>query len=284
MNHSGFNFNSVTKENKAFGYEFISDTSSNEALRFKTDHPFSAGAMYSTVEDLFKFNEALKNYKILKKETVEKAFTPYLNDHYGLGFQVESAFGSKRVGHDGGGPGYQSRYYRVLNDDICLIVMSNSDLSYTDVIIPQIENIVYNKPYSIPTAGKVSLQNLKKLEGIYAAESTDFYVTVADGLVIFNEKNYPRCSLFPITDTLYQLNKNTTFTFKPDQTGKIDSLTIHFRDGTVKTGKKRTGIAHWGIVGDATPNGWEGKAIPLNTDPKNPNVYSLKTYTLKKGD
>lgn len=62
MNHSGFNFNNVTDENKAFGYEFLSAKRSNEALRFKTDHPFAAGAMYSTVEDIFKFNEALKNY------------------------------------------------------------------------------------------------------------------------------------------------------------------------------------------------------------------------------
>jgi len=95
MNHSGFNFNTVTDENKAFGYEFLSDNRSNEALRFKTDHPFGAGAMYSTVKDLFKFNEALKNYTILKKETIDKAFTPYLKDHYGLGFQISNVFDKK---------------------------------------------------------------------------------------------------------------------------------------------------------------------------------------------
>ncbi|WP_347218557.1 serine hydrolase domain-containing protein [Chryseobacterium sp.] len=70
MNHTGFHFNTVTDENKAFGYDFLTDHMSNEAFRFKTDHPFAAGAMYSTVEDLFKFNESFKSNTILKKATI----------------------------------------------------------------------------------------------------------------------------------------------------------------------------------------------------------------------
>ncbi|NIF03956.1 serine hydrolase [Chryseobacterium sp. Tr-659] len=283
MADTGFHFNSVTNKNKAFGYEFLSTHLSNEALRFKTDHPFAAGAMYSTIEDLFTFNEALKNDKILKKETLDKAFTPYLNDHYGLGFDTSDLFGKKRVGHDGGGPGYRSRYYRVLNDDICLIVLSNSNLSHTDFIIPQIESILYDKPYSIPKTGKPDAQNQKKLAGIYSDGNTTFFVDSIDGLLIFREKNYSQYSLLPISDTLYQLDKNFTFTFQPDETGAINSLVIHFRDGTVKTGKRITGNISWGMIGDATPSGWDGKDIPLQTDAKNPDLYFLNNCTLKKG-
>ncbi|MGU3375290.1 serine hydrolase [Chryseobacterium sp. M5A1_1a] len=282
MNNTGFHFNSVTDKNKAFGYEFLSENNSNEALRFKTDHPFAAGAMYSTVEDLFKFNEGLKNYKVLKKETLEKMFTPYLNDHYGLGADTSTLFDKKRVGHDGGGPGYQSRYYRVLEDDICLIVFSNSELSHTDAIIPKIESILYNKPYTT-VAAKIKPQDLKKLEGIYTTEDTYFNVTVVDGLVIFKENNYPRCSLLPITNTLFQLNDKMTFTFNPDETGKINSITVQFKDGSIKTGKRSIAKIRWGIIGDATPAGWGEKDIPLQTDPKKPNIYFLKNYKLTKG-
>lgn len=283
MNNTGFHFNSLTDKNKAFGYEFLSDNISNEALRFKTDHPFAAGAMYSTVEDLFKFNEGLKNYKILKKETLERMFTPYLNDHYGLGVDTSTLFDKKRVGHDGGGPGYRSRYYRVLEDDICLIVFSNSDLSHTDSIIPKIESILYNKPYNIPVAATIQPKDLKKLEGTYTTEDSYFNVTVADGLVLFKEKSYPRCSLFPISNTTFQLDEKFTFTFKPDETGNINSLVVQFRDGSVKTGKRSMVKTRWGIIGDATPAGWGEKDIALETNPKNPNIYFLKNYKLTKG-
>lgn len=284
MNHSGFNFNNVTDENKAFGYEFLSAKRSNEALRFKTDHPFAAGAMYSTVEDIFKFNEALKNYTLLKKETTDKAFTPYLKDHYGLGFQISMDFDKKRIGHDGGGPGYRSRYYRVLDDDICVILISNSELSHSDFIIPQVEKILYNKPYSIPSIAKVSAEDLKKLEGVYSTENSNFYITSNDGQLVFKEGSYPRNALLPKSKTSFQLDEKFTCTFQRDQDGKINTLVIHFWDGTVKTAKRKTNTLAWGIIGNATPNGWDGKDILLQTDPKNPNIYFLKNYTLKKGN
>ncbi|REC43370.1 serine hydrolase [Chryseobacterium pennipullorum] len=283
MNHTGFHFNMVTDENKAFGYEFLSDNASSEAFRFKTDHPFAAGAMYSTVGDLFKFNEAIKNHQLLKKETLEKAFTPYLKEHYGLGIVISSVLGKKAVGHDGGGPGYRSRYYRVLEDDLCIIVITNSELSRINLIVSQMENILYNKPYNIPTAAKIPLQDLKKLEGVYSTGDTEFYITVTDGQVVFREKNNPRCLLYPISSTYFQLDETFTFTFKPNKAGEIDALTVRFSDGKIKTGKRQATGARWGIIGDATPSGWDGKDIPLQSDPKNPKIFFLKNYPLKKG-
>lgn len=283
MNHSGFHFNAVTDENKAFGYEFLSDTMSNEALRFKTDHPFAAGAMYSTVGDMFKFNEGLKNYKILKKETLEKMFTPYLNDHYGFGCDTSIMNGKKRVGHDGGGPGYRSRYYRIPEDDICIIALSNYNLSVTDMAVQQIEDILYNKPYRFPSVNKIKPLELKKLEGTYVADGTKYYINIIDGEIIFSGGNYARLSLFPITNTKFHFNDRFTFTFQPDKAGNIDQLTIRFYDGSVKTGKKTNLAPVWGIIGDATPAGWGETDIPLQTDSKNPNVYFLKNYKMKKG-
>lgn len=283
MHHTGFHFNNITDADKAFGYEFLSDNASNEALRFKTDHPFAAGAMYSTVEDLFKFNESFKNHTILKKETTDKMFTTYLNDHYGLGSDVLMVDGKKRIGHGGGGPGYRCIYYRILDDDICFIAMSNSNLSYTDLIIPKIENIIYNKPYKIPTVIKTDPKELEKLEGIYSAENTDFYVTVADGQVIFREKGHPSCSLLPVTNTSFQLDEGVTFTFKPDETGKINSVAVKFRDGNIKTGIRKASNYLWGIIGNATPGGWDGKDTPLQVDSHHPNLYFLKNFHLKKG-
>lgn len=286
MTHSGFHFNTVTDKNKALGYEFLSDHISNEAMRFRTDHPFAAGAMYSTAEDMFKFNEAFWNYKILKKETVEKMMTPYLNDHYGLGVDTSDIFGKKRVGHDGGGPGYRSRYYSVSGDGITLIVLSNSELAHGDFFIPTIEKILYNKPYTIPSIAKIQTKDLKKLEGVYVSDDTNFYLTVADGYLIFQGRNYGRCALLPLSNTKFQLDEKFSLTFKPDEAGKMESFVVQFRDGTEKTAKRKADHLPlaWGIIGGATPSGWDGKDIPLQTDPQKPGIYFLNNYTLKKGN
>lgn len=284
MNHTGFHFNDVTDENKAFGYEFLSDNRSQEAFRFKTDHPFAAGAMYGTAEDLFKFSESLKNNTILTKASTDKMSTLYFNEYYGLGASVSKIYGKTRVGHDGGGPGYRSRYYRVLDDDICFIIMTNSELSHIGTIIPKIESIIYNKPYTIPKAVKTNVKELQKLEGIYSTGDTDFYVTLVDGQIIFREKGHSPCTPFPISNTAFELDENLTFTFNPDKTGNINSVSVKFRDGSVKTGVRKNNIYLWGIIGNATPGGWDGKDTPLQTDPQKPTLYFLKNFHLKKGN
>ncbi len=167
---------------------------------------------------------------------------------------------------------------------ICVILISNSELSHSDFIIPQVEKILYNKPYSIPAIAKVSTEDLNKLEGVYSSEKSNFYIKSIDGQLIFKEGSYPRNALLPLSKTSFQLDEKFTCTFQPDQNGKINTVIIHFWDGTVKTAKRNTDNPTWGIIGNATPSGWDGKDIPLQTDPKNPNIYFLKNYTLKKGN
>ena len=38
---------------------------------------YSAGSIQSTVEDLFKWHQAIHSYKLLKKVSLDKAFTKY---------------------------------------------------------------------------------------------------------------------------------------------------------------------------------------------------------------
>nr|WP_310403645.1 SusF/SusE family outer membrane protein [Chryseobacterium vietnamense] len=130
----------------------------------------------------------------------------------------------------------------------------------------------------------MSAEDLKKLEGVYSTENSNFYIKSADGQLVFKEGSYPRNALLPKSKTSFQLDEKFTCTFQPDQDGKINTLVIHFWDGTVKTAKRNTNALTWGIIGNATPNGWDGKDIPLQTDPKNPNIYFLKNYKLNKGN
>lgn len=87
--------------------------------------------IYSTVEDLFKWDQALYSEKILKKSTIEEAFTGYSNEHkgkrnYGYGWRlIDEGEGNKVVYHNGWWHGYSTLFYRRLSDQTTVILLSN---------------------------------------------------------------------------------------------------------------------------------------------------------------
>jgi len=286
MSNSGFHFNDLKNANKAFGYEFVSGKNSNEALRFKTDHPFAAGAMYSTVEDMYKFSEAFYKGKILDTNVVRSMYTPYLNDHYGFGQEIYKVPNSGKVlvGHSGGAPGYRCRFIRDLEDDIAIIVLVNSEMIPIDKISKDITSIIYNMPYKKTEIANVNKNDLHNIEGMYSSPEGTFYVNIIDGMVVLKDGMYPRVPLIPVTKTFFKLEENFTFNFHANQSGKIDSLTLS-HPGGVKSAKKISDTFPWGIIiGTATPGGWDGKDITLQTRKGNPNFYYIKNLSLKVGE
>ncbi|MBF8964658.1 beta-lactamase family protein [Pontibacter sp. FD36] len=87
--------------------------------------------MYSTVEDLYKWDQALYTQKLVKRETLEEAFMPTgkVNkraESYGFGFrlkQVES--GDTVIYHGGLWHGFNTYFLRNPKDHSSIIVLSN---------------------------------------------------------------------------------------------------------------------------------------------------------------
>lgn len=96
------------------------------------DNHFSAGAMYATPADLLVFDQAIFNHTLLKKETVELMLTPYKH-------LADTAFGfwvyPKKIGgyetifaeRQGGGYGHESNWVHLMDRDVTLILLSNTD-------------------------------------------------------------------------------------------------------------------------------------------------------------
>jgi CubicO group peptidase (beta-lactamase class C family) len=99
MNNSYYGSDSRVIKNRAKGYkkngkEFLNSDYISMTL------PYAAGSLLSTVEDLWKWNKALYSYKLVKKEWVDKAITPYiLSDGkpttYGYGLGISNVQGSQ---------------------------------------------------------------------------------------------------------------------------------------------------------------------------------------------
>jgi CubicO group peptidase (beta-lactamase class C family) len=91
---------------------------------------YACGDLLSSTEDLFKWNTALLAYKLVKKETLDEAFTPYkLSDgtftKYGYGWFIDDLQGVKCIHHEGQTSGFIAEEKYFPNEDIYVAIMTN---------------------------------------------------------------------------------------------------------------------------------------------------------------
>ncbi len=137
-------------KNRAIGYNQSGMKDDYEILTT------GAGGMFSTVDDLFKWDRALYTDKLVSQKTLEEAYTPTaLNDgeisNYGYGWGVVMADGKKTVSHGGSLNGFRTYIGRNLEDQNTLIFLTNNGGAVANQEIREgIANILEGKPYDMP--------------------------------------------------------------------------------------------------------------------------------------
>ena len=117
---------------RAAGY-MMKDGRWLNATRVDASVPFSAGGLYSTVEDLFKWNEALASDRLLSSDSRKQMFTVYPEaegyggQHYGYGIVITEKFGQSLWYHGGGISGFSSAIHRYPQSRITVVVIANSE-------------------------------------------------------------------------------------------------------------------------------------------------------------
>lgn len=101
-----------------------------EAFTF-LDADFGDKNIYSTPEDLLKWDQALYGDQLFTKETLEAAFTPYSNEkpgirNYGYGWRMNVyPDGRKIIYHNGWWHGNNTVFIRMIQDSVTIIVLGN---------------------------------------------------------------------------------------------------------------------------------------------------------------
>lgn len=83
------------------------------------------GTLYSTVDDLLKWDNALNTEQLLSQESLEQMFTPYSSKNYGYGWMIKNLDGDKIVFHNGSGTGYSTGLSREPDGGITIILLGN---------------------------------------------------------------------------------------------------------------------------------------------------------------
>ena len=143
----------------------------------------AAGAIYSTVSDLYNFHRGLQSFSIVSKDIMEKAYHPTPGYKYGFGWTIDSLHGRRIISHSGSITGFGSNFARVIEDDICIVLLSNHSGSTFDVmnITGKLLAILYNQAYSIPVKRPVVRLNedqLKKYVGSYELKEFNLKIEI----------------------------------------------------------------------------------------------------------
>jgi len=123
--------------NETVAYRRGTNEVTNRALGYKVDRKkiepadqsaWSAvlgdGGVYSSVMDLYKWDQALYDNDLLSPDTWQQAWTPGL-ENYGFGWRIDEYKGYQRLHHSGSTSGFRNFMQRFPDEGLTVIVLTN---------------------------------------------------------------------------------------------------------------------------------------------------------------
>jgi CubicO group peptidase (beta-lactamase class C family) len=145
MTHTGYDHPETILKARAAGYQLEGDQVRN-ADYLNMAWPSGAGGLYSTVEDLYKWDQALYSNAVLPESARRLMWTPVLNQ-YGYGWAVRhgkpgSTSNRFEMAHAGAINGFTSVIRRFASDRVTVIVLANLASIRSDDIGSALSSIV----------------------------------------------------------------------------------------------------------------------------------------------
>ena len=118
----------VDFQNKvATGYDSILEQPA-EAMYLHPTVAFSAGGIFSNINDIYKWDQVLYTEQLVSTQTLEKMFTPGPGN-YGYAWRITQleykGLMHKQIWHAGSYPGYHSLICRFVDENITVIILAN---------------------------------------------------------------------------------------------------------------------------------------------------------------
>lgn len=216
------------------------------ALNGKVEIAYSAGAIQSTAEDLFKWNQALKSHTLIKEESLAKARAEYkLPDgkgtNYGYGWFTGNIQGSPLVEHGGNMGGFMSHAIYLPPEDVFVVVFYNfRSPRLPEFLAGDLAALTIDKPFNIR---EIALDEvlLKTYVGVYEDEGVERLLTVDNGKLYYQRIGANKMTMKPYAkDKFFLENTAVIGEFKRDVNNNIVSLEMSNKRGISSTTLKRT--------------------------------------------
>lgn len=151
MKNTGYDHHDTLIEKRASGYTKTLDGYRNAAY-LDMSIPYAAGSMYSTVEDLYLWDQALHTDKVLSAQSKELMYKPFL-ENYAYGWVVTNASYNhngqpvQSIRHGGGINGFSTMIVRLVNQKNLIVLLDNTSNGGLGGLTDTIAKILYNQPY-----------------------------------------------------------------------------------------------------------------------------------------
>lgn len=193
------------------------------AMYISMEGPYSAGAIVSTVDDLYKWTKALHNNEVIALAGKEKMMTPYM-ENYGYGIGIDSLKTHRRISHSGGIPGFVSSLAYYPAEDLCVVALSNSDYNSSklgEAMASILFDLPVQTPY-IPKEVKIDINLLDKYVGKYVI-TEPIELIKKEGKLYRHKDGAPDIELKPESTRrfFYGDHSNRFIEFETDKNGKV---------------------------------------------------------------
>jgi CubicO group peptidase (beta-lactamase class C family) len=238
MKDSGYDSNSSVIARRASGYALRNNGYENAGF-VHMSVPHGAGALYSTTEDLLKWEQGLFGGKLLQAASLEKMTTPFKNN-YAFGLQVDTAGGHKVIAHGGGIEGFATELEYYPDDKLTVVVLENvTQAAPPGEIAKKLAALAHGETVKLQTERKeitLDPKVLSRYVGAYRMppgpggnQGPAMLITLEGNQLASKLGNQGALPIFPESETMFFLKAvDAQIEFpKDDGTGKATQLTLH---------------------------------------------------------
>jgi CubicO group peptidase (beta-lactamase class C family) len=230
MEHTGYDISARLIRNRAAGYARQAGETVNAAY-MDMSVPYAAGALYSTTEDLLRWDRALRTETLVSRTSLDEMFTPEKGG-YGYGWMIGTRFDRQVIAHGGGIYGFASHIARFPADRVTVIVLSNMEGASAGRTANDLAAIVFGAPYEIPrerTSITVESTVLDQYVGRYriASPPIEVVITHDSGRLVADIGGQMKLALAAESDTVFfSRDVSAEMTFVTDAAGRVTGLTL----------------------------------------------------------
>ena len=241
MKDSGYDSNSAIILHRASGYA-PSAKGTIHAGYIDMSIPFSAGALYSTTEDLLRWEQGLMGGKLLSAASLAKMTTPFKND-YAFGLAVHAVNGHKVIEHGGGIEGFNTDIAYYPEDKLTVVVLANLNGGVPETIANALAQVAHGEKVVLLSERKeitVSPAVLGAYVGTYQL-TPDFAIAVTfEGVQLMAQATgQPKFPLFAESETKFFLKVvDAEVEFFKNEKGEVTHLILH-QGGQDQKGTKK---------------------------------------------
>ncbi len=230
MRDSGYDSNSAIIPHRASGYTSDGNEFRNAGFIHMTV-PQGAGGLYSTTEDLLKWEQGLFGGKLLKPASLEKMTTPFKND-YAFGLIVSTSGGRKSIAHNGGIEGFSTHMAYYPGDKLTVVVLGNVEGAAPAAIAGKLAALGAGQNVELTSERReitVDPRVLARYVGTYRlAPGADMLITLDGNQLSEKLGPQPMFPIFPQSETMFFLKVvDAQIEFEKDAGGAVTGLVLH---------------------------------------------------------